>query len=751
MDSVNRLSKSNLVEPVVAPKKATSLPVIEFTENKKEIISTPKEDLKIKSSLGSGNKSISFIENDNTFQDTKVSTKDSIKQLDNQIKNIITNQNIPPEKAKIINEKISDLSNFLNSNKLDNNEKVNQVNQKLSSILVSLKTSGVDTNKLNNHINQLISSVTNKVSQDGNLNLNIVSKNDNILGIESNSKNLTDKQKETISALKNTARETESIKAQSSGKISPSTLMLMSVRDELLRQSFERLSFPRQQEKQPNIVENDLKIISNMVSSVDKMMEGSRDLPPNMLQGLSDMTKSISSAPLGQIDKALQVFSSNLGNTKSPLGEIDNSLKNLSNTLGNTNKKLPNAGQLNNLPDTKALNDLNKQLLSLTQNTPTGVADNVKSVVESYSKAMNAVESSLPPILPFPVKIKVPIGYNDGSGNGFMLGSGSTLSQSGSGFQINSPSMLLQNGSTQVSAGNTNIQLGNKLDYLSMGNLDVKSGGTDTKLTNATAQINRETGSSVIKADKAVVNMTDGKVDLTNAGLYQNTDGSMKLAADSILYDKGDTHVGMKNFQALQSENAQKSNLNISSTNLDLKKAGAVVTADKMSFDLEKNKETGASSALLTGENIKIIKDGNNISADNAQVKLIQNADGSGLTEITAQNPNINLKDGSNLNVKGNTTLSMTQGANGQLKNINAKADEVNFQDKVNTAKVVGGNLNVNYDDKGKIKDLSANANSVNFKNKDSQINAQNASVVANYENDKITSSAGHVGKLDYT
>ncbi|MFN4149740.1 MAG: hypothetical protein ACK4IX_02270, partial [Candidatus Sericytochromatia bacterium] len=331
-----------------------------------------------------------------------------------------------------------------------------------------------------------------------------------------------------------------------------------------------------------------------------------------------------------------------------------------------------------------------------------------------------------------------------------LLGSGSRLSQSGSGFQISAPSMLLQNGGTQVSANRTNIQLGNSLDYLSTGNLNIKTSDTSTDLTNATAQIDRTAGTSMIRADQATVNMTDGKIDLTNAGLYQGSDGSLKLSADSIWQENSDGHTGIKNFQALQTENDHKSNFSISGQNLDLKKSDTLVTADKMSFNLEKNKDTNSSQALLNGENVKVLTGGNEISAQEAQVKLLQNSDGSSLTEITAKNPNINLSNGSNLSVNGNTSLAIEQKANGDMKKVSAQADQVNFKDKTNLLKVDKGSLDLNYGDTGKLENITANADSINFKNKDSQITGDKVNVVANYKDDKIESLSGTVNKLNY-
>lgn len=717
----NRVNNYNTseVKPLV---RTSSISTNKTLDNKTEVTS-PNETYNITSGNGLSSKEISFVDSPSL----NLSIKDATKQLENQVNKIIQNQNLSPDDNKKLKERLSSLTNFLNSNTLDNNEQINNLNNKINDLVIQLKVSGINTNVLNNSLNDLITSITTQVSDKNKLNLSVISKKDNLLGIQNNSTNLTDKQKEIVNSLKNTVQNTESLKSKNSGKISQNDLILMSVRDELLRQSFERLNF--RTEKPLEVIEKDLEIISNLVSSVDQMMSKSKDLPPNMLEGLSNMTKSISDAPIGDMDKALQNFS---------------------NTLSNTNFKVPDTNGLNKLPDTKTFQQLNKQLVSLTQYAPTGVADGVKSVIQSYSKAMNNVEKMLPPILPFPVTMPIPLGYNDGSGNSFLLGSGSKLSQSGSGFQINAPSMFLQNGSTQVSAGQTNVQLGNSLDYISTGNLNIKTNDTNTSLTNATAQIDRATGSSMIRADKAVVNMTDGKVELTNAGLYQGSDGSLKLGADSIWQENSNGHLGLKNFQAIQTENNKTSNFSISGEKLDLKKSDTLVTADKMSFNLEKNKETNSSQALLTGENIKVLTGGNEISAQEAQVKLLQNSDGSNLTQINAKNPNINLSNGSNLSVNGNTSLSIEQNANGDMKKISAQAEQINFKDKTNQLKVDQGNLNLNYDESGKLKDISANANSIDFKNKDSQITGDKINIIANYKDDKIESISGTVNKLNY-
>jgi hypothetical protein len=576
MTTINNRVNSYNTSEVTPLERKVPLPASKPVNTTILEVNLPNESSNITSNNGTSSKELSFVDTTNSQTTNNLSLKDSTKQLENQVKQLVKNQNISPDNAKRIEEKVSNLTKFLNSSSLDNNEKINILNSKVNDLVVNLKVAGVNTNPLNNGLNDFMTSVTNQVAKNNNINLNVVSKQDHLLGIQSSSKNLSPKQKEVVNSLKETVQNTESLKAKNAGKMSQSQLILMSVRDELLRQSFERLNF--RTEKPPEIIEKDLDTISNLVSSVDEMMAKSRDLPPNMLEGLSTMTKSISKAPIGEIDKSLQDFS---------------------NSLSNTNFKAPDTSSLNKLPDTKTFQDLNKQLVSLTQFTPTGVASGVKSVVDSYSKAMNSVEKMLPPILPFPVTMPIPLGYNDGSGNAFLLGSGSRLSQSGSGFQISAPSMLLQNGGTQVSANRTNIQLGNSLDYLSTGNLNIKTSDTSTDLTNATAQIDRTAGTSMIRADQATVNMTDGKIDLTNAGLYQGSDGSLKLSADSIWQENSDGHTGIKNFQALQTENDHKSNFSISGQNLDLKKSDTLVTADKMSFNLEKNKDTNSSQATF--------------------------------------------------------------------------------------------------------------------------------------------------------
>lgn len=722
----NRVNNYNTSEIKPIDKKV-SIPESKPVNKSISEYNIQKETSNIESNSGSSSKEISFVSSEVGNNQNNLSLKDSTKQLENQVKQLLKNQNISPDNAKRIEEKVSDISKYLNSTPLDNNEKVNKLNNKINDLFVSLKVSGVNTEPLNNGLNDMINSVTSKISKDNKIDLKLVSIQDHLLGIKNDSKSLNEKQKSVLESFSSTVQNTESLKAKSSGKIYQPDLILMSVRDELLRQSFERLNYKK--EVPSNIVEKELDTISNLVSSVDQMMAKSRDLPPNMLSSLSDMTKAISEAPVGDLDKALQDFS---------------------NGLSNTNFKAPDTSALNNLPDTKTFQDLNKQLVSLTQNTPTGVADGVKSVVDSYSKAMNSIEKMLPPILPFPVTMPIPLGYNDGSGNSFYLGAGSKLSQSGSGFQINAPSMFLQNGGTQVSAGQTNFQLGNSLDYISTNTLNVKTSSTNTDVTNAKAQIDRTTGSSMITAEKATVNLTDGKIELTNAGLYQGSDGSLKIGADSFWQENSDGHTGIKNFQVLQSENDQKSNFNISGQNLDLKKADTLVTADKMSFDLEKNKDTGSSQALLSGDNVKVITSGNEITAQQAQVKLLQNSDGSSLTEINAKNPNINLSNGSNLAVNGNTSLSINQKSNGDLQSITAQADQVNFKDKTNQIKVDQGKLNLNYDNSGKISDITANAESINVKNKDSQINGDKINLVANYKDDKIQSLSGTANKLNY-
>jgi hypothetical protein len=661
---------------------------------------TPKEQSNLSTNVGKSNSTFSFVES--TPQEnpsTNTTSKEALAQINTQLQALTKNKGLPEQEIKVISEKLTNLANTIQKSDLSKPEAINKIGQELNNTIIALKMSGIKTEVLNPSLNQLMTSFTNEVASKNKLNLALVANDSNIMGLKVNQTKLTPEQDKAVGALKNTAMSLEQLKVQEPKKMTNSDLILMSVRDELLRMSFDRLNM-RAEKPLEKPIETDLKIINNMVASVDKMLASTRNIPNNMLADLSNMTKALSSAPMGELDKSLKTLSDSLA-------------------------KPINAGAIKNAPDMSMLKDLNKQLIGLTENTPTGVASGVNTIIQSYSKAMNTVEKSLPPILPFPVTLPIPLGYDNGAVNKFLLAPGARISQAGTGFQINAPAMLMENGSTQVSAGNTQIQLGNGVDYLSMGSLKANTGSTQTDLTNATAKIDRTTGTSVIKADKAIVNMTDGKVELTNTGLYQNADGSLKLASDSLWYEKGDTHAGMKNFQALQSEKDGVANLNVSATNLDFKKADTVVTADKFTFDMTKNANDNTSQALMGAENVRFFKDGNEITAKKADIQIIKNSDGSGLTQITSENPNVNLANGSQIKVTGNSLLRIDQNANGNIKAITASAQDVSYKDKTSQVNVTNGDLKVNYNDDGTLGNLQTKADKVAFNNKDNTIVAE--------------------------
>lgn len=551
----------------------------------------------------------------------------------------------------------------------------------------------------------------------------------------------------------------------------------------------------------------DLGVISNAVKQIDTLLADTRSIPPDLLADLNQAVKDMTSAQSGQVLDAVEQFQSSTGASSldaikdvaqelqkaakqnGPLDipglqaqmqklsdqslhsangqsiskltqDITQQLQKGSNTQGAQFKKqlaqlsdqlrqAANQGQQAQAPSELA--SLSQQMKDYLRDGPPDLAGGMADFITSYSKTMTGLQKSLPPLW-FPITMPTPLTYGSGDTK-IIIPAGSQISQNHStgDYTLNSPGFLMQNGSTLVQTNNATIQLGKNVDRLNIASLNVSDGSTNTDLIGFTAQIDKANKSSLMRADSVTVNMTDGKVQLTNAQLIQNPN-LFRLSSDSFLYQKGGDSASLGQFQLEQKILPNGTVLTQGSgNNLSSNMGGNVITADNLSFSMfQGEKGNVADSLMLSGTNVNVQTGDSLIKAASGTVNLISNRDGSSILTVNTQDASWQ-QGNQSIQTLGATNMTLQQDASGKIQSFEVSADDVKYLDPKNTLQVQGGALTVNYGENGLVKDLSAKATELNLTSPDGQLNAHDAALNLTYaSNGSIQNISGQVGQLDY-
>jgi hypothetical protein len=769
-----------------------------------------KDQTRIESTKTTEQINFSFNEKENTGSKNTgfVDLNTAIQNFDEIINSSLKNSGtaISPYTAKDIFKLQVELKNILIQNNLKNPDDVKKLGNILSSLVIKLNSNNLLNQQCQENLNILNHAILDKIGSNNGMSLKLETVNDKILGLSGTSIEiksvLKKEQQDILSATSQFCLNIEKIKSEK-GLLTANAIVLMGLRDELLRLSFETISRTPDKMTSPEPIYKDMGIISKAVASIDEMLKDTRNLPSEMTDDMNKIVGKMLDAPKGQIEDALKDFAltddnnnsiqkslnqlneqlskpfsspeildnleklkseianSNLPDKNSDLNVIEkiesqlgpNGIqKNISEAVNKLNDSLSKKIDNKDISKSSDINKANNSLLDIVRGTPRGIADGVKNAVTSYSSVMNKVQKSMPPFLPRPVTMLSPIAYDDGKGNSFILPAGSKISKIGGGYQIQSPSLFMGFNGTTVDSGQTTIQLGNNgLDNLQLNNLTIKNGDSNTVLTGFKSEINRNTGSSYIKADSAVIDTTTGHIVLTNGSLNQASDGSLSIDADSFVYDKDNNHANFSGFHFGQTESAGKSTLNGSANTININMNNTVISADKMSVEMVHDDNSSIiDQTHITGENLNVVNNGTIIKAAKASVDIEINKDGSSSTVFTAENPTVKTATG-NLDITGQTVLALTQDKDGKLSTLSATADKVKYTDQNGVINASGGNLKINYDPAGNVKGISAKAATVDYTGKDGNIAATGGNLDITYgPNNFLKTAVAHADSFNY-
>lgn len=554
-------------------------------------------------------------------------------------------------------------------------------------------------------------------------------------------------------------------------KLDAETLLLFSLRDELLRRNLEILA-PKGPETPlfVNHPEEDLGIIKGMVETVDGMLASTRELPPDMLNDLSRLTDVISKADPGQIaenvrklrDQTSATTISDLGQPLKDLASQDNLdlpglQKGSSQVAEELNTQMQAAarqlteiaqqGQQIVLP--APITQLVDLAFQGVQAGPPNIGGGLSNLVDLYSRGMNGVESKLPRLW-FPVTLPVPLIYSKG-GDSFILPAGSQLSQDRrtGAYAIQAPGFYMQTGDTQVAANRASIQLGNGLDRLQLASLAVNEPDQQTRLQNVTAQINRNERSSLIQAQQVTVNNDSGQIQLDNARMIQ-TPEAFQLATDRLLYQQRDNTLSGQNIGLWQSEKGGIEDFRGGGENLQFNNGQTLITADRMGFQMSNNENTGAGLLRFAGENVAVQSGDSRIQAAQGSFDLINRADGSSGVRIAAENAS--WQQGSqSVTTQGLSTLNLERDSEGRIRGFSAQSQNVNYANGNQLGQLTDGQLAIKYNPDGSLNQVGAQVGHLHWQDPEQGLDASGIGLNLNYgPQGQLQALNGKIAHLNY-
>lgn len=507
--------------------------------------------------------------------------------------------------------------------------------------------------------------------------------------------------------------------------LSKETLLLMSLRDELLRRQLEMARglqsvHPQHQNPNAGYIETELPLIGNALKMVDAALGSTRDLPPQLLGDLQNTVASLSQARPGEA----------LSNLRAP----DLNLP-----------ALPDAPELPARPQLPA--EANRVAAWLAEQAATPAPDlteGFSEVMAGYSTVMDKVENTLPPLW-FPITLPIPLAYSDGN-TSFVVPAGTQLSQNRrtGDYTAQMPGFVVLTDGTTVMSKNLSLHLGPNLDGLKMDELFVNDGSTQTHLQGVNATLNRSQQSATIAAESVQIDSQNGTFLLQNAQVMAGPQG-FNGSFDSLDLPNG-SRFGQT--QISQSTADGTSSLNASTQNMQLLQGSQQILAEQLQLQLVQS-EAGQ-QLLLQGNGLQIHDADSQILADQAQLQVLNNADGSGLIQLSGEN--IHWQQGSQqINAPGQSSLNLTRHADGYIEALNVQSDQLSYGDGERLGSVSQGALNLAFDPAGQLQSAGFSAEQVQWRDGSQVLNASQSQLNLNYDPEGNLQFTGQVEQLDFS
>lgn len=797
--SNNKTEKKEIIE-----KKNT---LVSITSSTLDI--NPKDILEKQEKLKKHAPIISFV--DKNSEDIS----NPIKNFEQIINNTLKEKKVKPDLAKKINEKQIELKNLILT-KINSIEDVNKLSNTLLYLVQQLNSMGCFTPQVQEDLNKLTQLILDRTGHNFNLQLKLVTINGEILGVKcktNNGSNLTKEQEICLDILQEMCSKIEKIKSFKN-QLTPEFILLLGIREELLRRSFERL-IPKPEEKVPEeLIYTDLGIISNALNMIDSMLSGTREIPPNLITDLQKTVDEMMKAPIGKIADVLK----NLGDkTKTPdtkgiqIKEITQKIKNDSLKSPSLNSKVlqDQINQLNNkiqhLQDGDDLS-VNKEI----QNLINGIKDQINSIKSPSAKPImdlvnnlqnliqtqniNAPSNDLIDVLPISDLNKVLIKILNGAPYDLNKNVGEVIDAytkvmnvvdknlpplyfpitlptpmvyddgSGNKFILPAGSKLSQDRKTKaytIQSPGILMQSGNTL--ITSGKSTINLGNGKDQLLFDRLNVATDESNTLLNGFKGEIDRKNNTAIIHADEVRINNDGTVDITNANMVYKPGLFEINSDSFFSQNGEDHTAfSGFKLSQTTGS--DGSSTISGSANNIDIKKattvitadnlsfnmTQNNGSGFGQFDCTNLNMVSGDNTLKATSSSIGIVTNPDGSSSMVLKTKDVHW-VTPTSKLDTIGNSDITVNYDTNGNLSAMKAKSENIKYTDnKGGIVDVNNGTFGINYKD-GKIKDLSVNAAQFNYQNKDTQVSAENANFNMVYgDNGLLRSINGNANNFKY-
>lgn len=483
------------------------------------------------------------------------------------------------------------------------------------------------------------------------------------------------------------------------------TLILMSLRDELSRRHLELLT-PAQNAAPAPEIESDLGLIADATGMIDEALQSTHNLPPQMINDLTQSVQSIVSAAPG--------------------------------------------GALQSLRQPESLSaDVNQMARLLAEQAGQSVPDfndTLGDAIGSYTQVVNAMDSVLPD-LPFPLILPRAIQYNDGN-TAFTIPAGTRLKPQGNGgYAITTPGLLVMNNGTEIIGRQISLQLGEDFDGLKLDNLRVNTDDSSTYLEGVEAGINRQDQSAVIAAETVHYDSASGQFRLENARIRQDAQG---LDAQFEHLQIDDSSVGQTHLQ--QRVENETAFLDAHSQDLNYVAGNQSLTAASLSLHLAQ----GPDGQQLQGSGTQLHFTETNgqgvvrsLQAGSAEVNILNQANGAGLVELSGTD--IQYQEGDlSLITEGQSSLSLTRSETGFVEGLSAHSTQLRYQNAGEQLDLQGARADLAFNAEGQVSSLTGALDAGRFQGSFGDVTLAEGALALNYDQGTLASLNGQVAQLQF-
>lgn len=493
------------------------------------------------------------------------------------------------------------------------------------------------------------------------------------------------------------------IDAPRTGPNPKATLLLMNLQDALSRHRMDLMQFPESTQPAPEI-ESDLGVIAHATAMIDEALSATQELPPELLQDLSNTVQELVSAqPGGALESLRQPQ------------QMSESINTIARTLS--------AQATQDMPD---------------------IQGGFNHAMTSYTQVMNAVENSLPR-LPFPMTLPIPIAYNDGN-TAFVIPPGSQLRpQSNGGYQIQTPGFLALNDGTQIQGRDIRLNLSEDFDGLQMGELQVNTDSDSTYLSGVEAGINRQDQTAIIAAETVSYDSDSGQFLLQNAHIQQNPEG-IELAFSSL--NSNGNHLGATQIQ--QHNTADTQSLQATSQDILLNQGSQTLQAETLQLQMVQSPEGQHLQGQGTGISLQE-PDGTGglrqLQVGQADVNILNRADGSGFAELSGHD--IQYSEGQmSVVTEGQSQLRLDRNAAGFVENVAASSERLRYQQGNDALDIAGAAAQLSFDEQGQLTALTGDIVAGQFQGDFGTAQLTQGNLSLHYDQGSLSTLHGNVGQF---